>query len=477
MSPRYRDRQRDRDKLLHSLWLRGIKALNVVLMSASFALCWQLYYAQRIVLPFSQRGNWAVIGLFTALYFVFARLYGGFMVSLARISELVYSQSLAVVFTDAIMYFVIFLLARNFLSILPLLALLVGQALLAALWSVAAHKSYFARFAPLRTLVIWDLHKGVDELLRSDWLNRRFQVASVVHIEKCEGQLAEVMDGIDAAFLCGVHSHERNQIVKFCVQHNIRVYVIPSIGDELMQASKPVHILHLPMVTLERYNPAPEYVAIKRLFDIVASGAALILLSPLMLVVALLIRRDGGTVFYKQKRLTKDRKEFYVIKFRSMRMDAEKDGVARLSAGDSDDRITPIGRFIRACRIDELPQLINILKGEMSIVGPRPERPEIAAKYEAELPEFALRLQAKAGLTGYAQVYGKYNTTPYDKLLMDLHYIAHPSLAEDLRIIFATVMVLFEKESTEGFSEGQTAVEAERKEAELGKTRQQSAVG
>ena len=139
-----------------------------------------------------------------------------------------------------------------------------------------------------------------------------------------------------------------------------------------------------------------------------------------------------------------------------MRMDAEKDGVARLSTGDKDDRITPIGHFIRAVRIDELPQLINIFKGEMSVVGPRPERPEIAVQYEEELPEFSLRLQAKAGLTGYAQVYGKYNTTPRDKLLMDLQYIANPSLAEDLKIIFATIKILFLPESTEGVAEGAT---------------------
>ena len=133
-----------------------------------------------------------------------------------------------------------------------------------------------------------------------------------------------------------------------------------------------------------------------------------------------------------------------------MRVDAEKDGVARLSTGENDDRITPIGRFIRKVRIDELPQLLNILKGDMSIVGPRPERPQIAAEYEQEMPEFHLRLQAKAGLTGYAQVYGKYNTTPYDKLQMDLTYIASPSIFEDLRIMFATIKILFIPESTEG---------------------------
>jgi lipopolysaccharide/colanic/teichoic acid biosynthesis glycosyltransferase len=176
-----------------------------------------------------------------------------------------------------------------------------------------------------------------------------------------------------------------------------------------------------------------------------------------MLVTALAIKLyDRGPVFYRQVRLTKNGKPFKVLKFRAMRTDAEKDGVARLSTGEKDDRITPVGRFIRKVRIDELPQLFNILGGSMSIVGPRPERPEIAAQYEEELPEFALRLQAKAGLTGYAQVYGKYNTTPYDKLQMDLMYIAHPSFWEDLRIMLATVKILFIPESTEGVAAGST---------------------
>ena len=140
-------------------------------------------------------------------------------------------------------------------------------------------------------------------------------------------------------------------------------------------------------------------------------------------------------------------------KLRSMIVDAEKGG-ARL-AGEHDDRITPVGRVIRAIRFDELPQLFNILKGDMSIVGPRPERPEIAEKYRQELPAFDLRLQVKAGLTGYAQVYGRYNTEPQDKLKMDLMYINHASFSEDFKLIFATIRILFMRESTSGVADGQ----------------------
>ena len=273
---------------------------------------------------------------------------------------------------------------------------------------------------------------------------------------QCIANLA-MLDGVSTVFMSGIHSHDRNVILKYCVENNIGTFVIPRIGDTIMSGAYPMHMFHLPMLKVGRYHPQPEYLFIKRLLDIVISAVALVVLSPIFLITAISIKAtDHGPVFYKQIRLTKDGKEFGILKFRSMRVDAEKDGVARLSSGDHDDRITPVGKVIRACRIDELPQLLNILRGELSIVGPRPERPEIAAQYCEEMPEFSLRLQAKAGLTGYAQIYGKYNTTPYDKLVMDLMYIAHPSIVEDLKIMFATVKILFMPESTEGVSEGQT---------------------
>ena len=247
----------------------------------------------------------------------------------------------------------------------------------------------------------------------------------------------------------------------------MRALVIPRIGDAIMSAAEPIHMLHLPILDCRRCTLSTEYRLVKRAIDVLISGIALILLSPVMLATALAIKRDGGPVFYKQVRLTKDGKKFNILKFRSMCVDAEKYSGAVLSAGENDPRITKVGRIIRACRIDELPQLINILKGDMSLVGPRPERPEIAAEYEKELPEFALRLQVQAGLTGYAQVYGKYNTTPYDKLLMDLIYIARHSLLEDLCILLATLKILTSKESTEGIGEEKVELKYEVRKNEM----------
>ena len=211
-----------------------------------------------------------------------------------------------------------------------------------------------------------------------------------------------------------------------------------------------------PVLFVNRKHITPEYRIAKRAFDILGALTGLILASPFMLVTALAIKLyDGGPVIYKQVRLTRDEKTFEIYKFRSMKVDAEKDGVARLSLGDRDPRVTPVGRIIRGCRMDELPQLFNILKGDMSFVGPRPERPEIAEEYCKQMSDFKLRLQVKAGLTGYAQVYGRYNTDPYEKLEFDLLYINKMSILTDIQLMFATFAILFTPESTTGVEEGQ----------------------
>lgn len=440
----------------HDLILRIIKTLDAVLMTVPFALCWYSYYAKHIASPFYAKGDYLVVALFFVLFIIFGRVYDAFLMSMQRISEIVYAQFLAAAVSDFIMYIVIWLLSKHLPNILPGVAALIGQVILAAVWAYNAHHAYFKIFPPQATAVIYDTRQGTEKLIGKYGLDSKYKVVLTATADECIANLA-MLDGVSTVFMSGIHSHDRNVILKYCVENNIGTFVIPRIGDTIMSGAYPMHMFHLPMLKVGRYHPQPEYLFIKRLLDIVISAVALVVLSPIFLITAIVIKAtDHGPVFYKQIRLTKDGKEFGILKFRSMRVDAEKDGVARLSSGDHDDRITPVGKVIRACRIDELPQLLNVLRGELSIVGPRPERPEIAAQYCEEMPEFSLRLQAKAGLTGYAQIYGKYNTTPYDKLVMDLMYIAHPSIVEDLKIMFATVKILFMPESTEGVSEGQT---------------------
>jgi len=257
------------------------------------------------------------------------------------------------------------------------------------------------------------------------------------------------LSDFDAVMICDLNIHNRNIIMKYCYEHDIRIYVAPRISDTIIRSATEIHLFDTPLLLCRNYGLSIYQRAVKRFFDILISAIALILLSPLMLGIAAAIKiYDGGPVFYRQVRLTLNGKEFKILKFRSMIVNAEKAG-AQL-AGKYDPRITPVGHFIRRYRLDELPQLLNILKGDMSLVGPRPERPALAAKISETIPEFNYRLKVKAGLTGFAQVIGKYNTSPYDKLEMDLMYIADYSLMKDLRILLMTPKMLFVHDGSEG---------------------------
>ena len=438
----------------HDIILRLVKVLDAVLITVPFALVWLCYYAERTWAPFYRKGNWAVIGLFLLLYAMFGKVYDAFLVSMNRMFEAVYSQSLAALFADSVMYVVGWLLTKHLPNPIPLFIVLFCQVVFAAVWFKLANKWYYKVFAPKKSAVIYEMRNDLERLVEEYGLTKKFAICHTKEAGECLKNI-HMLDGLDAVFLSGVHSHDRNIILKYCVEKGMEVYVIPRIGDTIMSGAKQMHMFHLPILKTGRYSPSPVYLAAKRLADLVFASAALILSFPVWVVMAIAVKaEDGGDIFYRQCRLTKDGKKFNVLKFRSMKMGAEEDGIARLSAGGNDKRLTKVGRISRKIRLDELPQLLCILKGDMSIVGPRPERPEIAKQYEEEMPEFRLRLQAKAGLTGYAQVYGKYNTTPYDKLQMDLMYIAHPGMVEDFRIMLATVKILFLPESTEGVGEG-----------------------
>ena len=450
------------------LCLLLVKVLLVAVDIAIFAAAWYLYYSKRLFSGnFYIKGHLFIIALFAILYVSLAKLYGGFDLTVSNASELAYGHAVATVITAFFTYIVLWPLQRTLPNVLPLLAVMAGMILAAALWSGPAVRLTNRLLPPKRTVLIYAYSEAMENgrmiMQNMPW---RFQLVGQLAVDGDPARTLTELKAMnaEAVMICGVSSSVRNDIVKFCITEKMEAYVRPNIGDYLINGAKTMQMCSLPVMLCQRCSPSVWYLVVKRGMDIMLSLAALVILSPLMLITAAAIKLyDGGPVFYKQIRLTKDRKEFYVYKFRSMRVDAEKDGVARL-ASQGDDRITPIGKIIRSLRIDELPQLLCILMGTMTIVGPRPERPEIAEQYEKEMPEFALRLQAKAGLTGYAQVYGKYNTSPYNKLQMDLQYIGSMGLVTDLKIIFATIKVLFVPESTEGVAQGQTTAQKEPRE-------------
>ena len=426
-------------------------------MTVPFIIVWYSFYADKLWVTFFMRGHWLVIALYALLYVLIGRVYSAFIMSYNSHGEMIYSQLLSLFEVNVIMYIVAWLLIRHIPAVPPMLGVMAVQIIFAVLWSYGAQGWYYRTFPANKTIVVYDRRQDISKLIEKYNLERKFKVVLSVSADECIEDMS-VLEDADTVFLIGgVHSDDRNTVTKYCLMHDIKVFLIPCIGDLVISGAKSTHLFHLLLLRVERYKPSLEYLVIKRIGDILLSLLAIILFSPIMLVTAIFIRlEDGGPVIYKQCRLTKNGKKFEMYKFRSMRTDAEQDGIARLSSGNEDDRVTRVGRFIRRVRIDEIPQFFNILIGDLSIVGPRAERPELAAEYEKELPEFALRLQIKAGLTGYAQVYGKYNTTPYDKLLMDMMYVANANVFEDIRIMFATVKILFEAESTEGLETGQT---------------------
>lgn len=439
-----------------SACLNIIKIGLLAAQTALFMTVWFCFYQKNMLHPYYYWGNWVIGAVFTVLFLLFARLYGGLHINTARASEVAYSLAIGAVFTDFIMYCVICLLSYRLVNPFPLLICWVCGLMASMLWARMAVRVNDRLFPPCQTCIIYDSEEAYETMEAIKALFWKFNIQSSVNVSQGMEQVFSAIEHSEAVVLCGLHSSDRNAILKFCMNHDIQTYVRPKIGDILVSGATRLHLGNLPFLYCTRNNRSYWYRIAKRIIDVSASSAALVLFSPVMLLTALTIRlHDGGPALYRQIRLTENGREFHILKFRSMRVDAEGDGVARL-ASEGDERITPVGRIIRRYRLDELPQFINILRGEMSLVGPRPERPEIAAQYEAEMPEFRLRLRVKAGLTGYAQVYGRYNTNPYDKLEMDLMYIAKPSILQDLTLLFATVKVLFLSKSTEGIEEGQT---------------------
>ena len=402
------------------------------------------------------RGHLLILGIYFILLLFFSNTYGGLKIGYLKPMDVFFSQIFALFMVNFISYFQISLLRNWLVTGTPMVMIFLIQLAISFLWAYATNGLYMKIFRPRRLLLVSGIYPVDDITHKFNMRKDKYDIVKSMNIsEGIEKIYEECLGNYDGVIIWDVPSQYRNGLVKYCYGRNIRIYVMPKITDVLLKGSTQLHLFDTPVLLLREYAIKVEQRAIKRVIDIVLSLLLIILSSPVMLITAIAIKLyDGGPVLYKQVRCTQNRREFKIMKFRSMRVDAEKDGVARL-ASKNDSRITPIGRFIRKCRIDELPQLFNILVGDMAFIGPRPERPEIIAQYLEEMPEFAFRMKVKAGLAGYAQVYGKYNTTPYDKLKLDLTYIENYSVWLDIKLMLLTVKILFTPDSTEGVDDNQ----------------------
>ena len=387
-----------------------------------FAMVLFQYYGPRLFRRADSIGYAVTLILYAIVYVALGNLFRAFKITDYSIAETIFSQFLSFGMADLLLYGEFCMIRHNYVNLIPGILTVLCQLLAAACWALVGKRFTIAFGKPEKTLVI----SGADNV--NEFL-QKFEVSS----------------------------KKRSEVIWYCMQSRKSLYITPQLSEITMEGFGARHLIDTPMMKYEYRSERFWYNLVKRVVDILLSLTALILLSPLLLLTALAIKlEDRGPVFYKQKRCTKNGEVFEILKFRSMIVDAEKGGKS-IPCRSGDPRITRVGRVIRKLRIDEFPQIINVLKGDMSIVGPRPERIEHVEEYTKEIPEFSYRLRVKGGLTGYAQIYGKYNTSPYDKLRLDLQYIEKQSILLDLKLILLTIKIMFVPESTEGFTEEKSA--------------------
>lgn len=438
--------------------------LGILILTGMYAYTWLFIYHRRIIwnIKLYFWGHLLMVFIYFILLFFFASTYGGLRIGYLKPMDVFFSQVFSLLCVNVITYLQFSIIEVKLVQANGLIWMTAAQIAFAGLWTAGCNRVYRRVFPPRDLLLIHGKRPIEDILQKFASRPDKYRITQCLSVDRgIEEMEKAILETNKAVVLWDIPTADRNKLLKFCYSRSIRVYMMPKIPDVLIKGSDQLHLFDTPIMLTREYSLRIEQRIAKRGIDLVCSFLLLLLSSPVWLITAVAIKLyDGGPILYRQIRCTQGGREFGILKFRSMRVDAEKDGVARL-ASKNDSRITPIGKFIRAVRIDELPQLINILKGDMSFIGPRPERPEIIAQYMEDMPEFALRMKVKAGLAGYAQVYGKYNTTPYDKLKLDLSYIETYSLWLDIKLMLLTLKILFKPESTEGIGENQTTARKE----------------
>jgi exopolysaccharide biosynthesis polyprenyl glycosylphosphotransferase len=433
-------------KKLQHTFLLVFKGLLFVMLFLIFFLMYGLL-TDYDLLRFSRMAG-ICMSTFVVAGIAFIKIYGGFAIGSKKSKEIIYSVFIATGITDFITYVQLSIMLKELANLWIFFGIVALQLL--TIWGAAylGNFLYFEVNPPARVVVIYDDKDGlVSFVSKINRYKKQYNITTLISVHD-ENLHAAIRDN-ETVFLYALTDADKSRVLEYCYKHRKNIYFTPDLTDIITKHTHHVLVDDVTVLESKVAGLTFEQEIIKRICDILVSGVGLLIASPIMLVEALLIKlEDGGPVFFRQPRVTKDGKQFDVLKFRTMIVDADKNN--KRLASQNDDRITKVGRVLRKLRIDELPQFINILKGDMSVVGPRPEQAEITQKYVEVLPEFKYRLKVKAGLTGLAQILGKYNTTPKDKLILDLIYIEQYSIWVDLKLMLQTVKVLFKSDSTEG---------------------------
>jgi len=397
---------------------------------------------------------------FAIVLFILTNVYGGYRLGINKPRSVFFSILITIILTDIVTYVQLQIMNVNPANnphlilfgedFLLLCGTLLIQAGIIYLFVKLGHSLYFRINPPERCCIIASSQEQADHI--AEKLNsfpQKYRLCDVLHYN-CD-DLLDTIQAHDAVFLSGIPDTEEAQIEAYCYKQGKSMYLLAELEDVIISSSSRIVIDDTPFLHTHRVEPSLLQRLMKRLMDIVISSLGIVVLSPMMLIAAISIKcTSKGPVFFRQERATLNGKIFRIIKFRTM-YDQDTSSVEE-SAFENDARITKPGRMLRKYRIDELPQLFNVFVGDMSVVGPRPEMLENVDRYTREVPEFEYRKKMKAGLTGLAQIDGKYNTAPKDKVILDLLYIEQFSLSLDIKLMLRTITVLFRHDSTEGFT-------------------------
>jgi exopolysaccharide biosynthesis polyprenyl glycosylphosphotransferase len=402
-------------------------------------------------------GDILVISLYTSILYLISRTYNGFNFGNISLQEIIISWILCLIFANGFQYFILSLLATALLPVGGVAVILAVQVAFVIPMAIFINMLYYRQNPAQKVVVVYGNKEKLQEYLTIiSRQSRKFKVGRVISQNESTGTILDVVDDSESVFLLDVSEKKLDWLLEYCYLRNKHTYSLPTFSNILINTASTIWLSNTPVFSLKRPEPDLGTQIIKRCMDVLISFMVLVLLGIPMIFVWFVVRfYDNHPAIYKQVRVTKGGRTFTLYKFRSMRPNAEDDGVPRLTSKE-DNRITPFGRFIRKTRIDELPQMFNVLSGAMSIVGPRPERPEIAKQYEKIYPNFAFRTKVKAGITGFAQIYGRYNTAPEEKLFLDIMYIETFSILEDIKLMLQTLRVIFQGSSTEGIDTGTT---------------------
>ena len=436
--------------------IRGLDGfVEILLLAFAYYYVWRHGYEASQFPPYFGMGKYVLAGVYAILVLVLFFAFDGFKFGYLKASDALLSQWISLLIANFITYWQLCLIANKVIPVTPMLILMAAGAFICGICVFVFTWMYHQIYVPKNMAMVFGTHNAVTLKFKMDARPDKYHVKKLIPVEDGFESICQQILEYDAVIINDVPAEIRNDILKFCYGNHIRTYVTPKLSDLIVRGGTSIALFDTPLFLVKGNGLTPFQRVCKRLLDLAICIPAAIVASPIMLGIALAIKiEDGGPVFYKQTRATLDNRPFDILKFRSMIVDAEKEGHS-IPATDRDPRITKVGRFTRATRLDELPQILNIIKGDMSIVGPRPERVEHMEKYGAEIPEFVFRTKVKGGLTGYAQIYGKYNTSPYDKLRLDMMYIENYSFIMDIKLILRTIRILLSKESTEGFDKAE----------------------